>query len=346
MNNWVLLFAVPLAAYVAPYFSATFSAHYLLLPLAALLGKRYGLTGVIAVAVGGLAFVSSIDFRTWGSFGGNPALYLVGIAVAAIFASDRPLSDWLRWPGGATAANWVAFAAPFLLVFSVATMYAEPENRSGYRLALHFYAAPLGYFLLLMMGARGVRYWPPLLGLAAVGVLSWALNLAGLLTRPGFGTSVYAGFGPLQPSTALAALAAFATGAELGRVLQGRPAAGLWARPYLAASALLLAWAGPDALNSVPAKIGVVYSVTLFKASVLLPLTSLMLGLLRGGRGVVFAIAGMFTLSCSPRGSISQPRRGSAGTCAPWPTCQSKRRSSPGPMQCWVRASPRRVASR
>lgn len=293
MNNWSLLFAVPLTAYTSPSFeSAGFSAQYLVLPLAALLGKRYGLTGVIAVAIGGLAFVVELGGLAWGSFGGNPALYLVALAVAALFASDRPLSDWLRWPGTAKAANWLAFAAPFLLVSGIGTGYMEAPRGADLRLGFSFFGASLGYFLLFLMGARGLRAWPVLLGLAAVAALSWGLNAAGLFGAPGPGSSLRAAFRPLQPITAVAALVAFSAGAELGRFLRGQPARGLWSRPYLSAGVLLFAWAGPECIAYAPWTIGSVHGLTLLKAAVLLPLVSFVLGLLRGGRGVLFATAG------------------------------------------------------
>src|ERR1039458_2072382 len=72
MGHWTLLFLPPLLAYSSPWFGGvSFSAQYLVVPFAALLAKRFGVTGVIAIALGGLAFVVGISGSGWGSFGGS-----------------------------------------------------------------------------------------------------------------------------------------------------------------------------------------------------------------------------------------------------------------------------------
>src|SRR5262249_46472054 len=95
-----------------------------------------------------------------------------------------------------------------------------------------------------------------------------------------------------QPGTALAALAAFASGRALGQFLQGKKPVGFWSSPYVAGALLLFAWAGPESIGFFPLRTGVVYGLTVIKSAVMLPLAALMLGLLRGGRGIGFATAG------------------------------------------------------
>src|ERR1039457_2911360 len=132
MGHWTLLFLPPLLAYSSPWFGGvSFSAQYLVVPFAALLAKRFGVTGVIAIALGGLAFVVGISGSGWGSFGGSPALYLVALATAAIVASPRPASEWLRWPERDAAANWLVVAAPLALLTGIGTGYLESSNGAG-----------------------------------------------------------------------------------------------------------------------------------------------------------------------------------------------------------------------
>jgi hypothetical protein len=286
MAHWSVLLAAPLLAYTSPWIGGfQFSAPYLLVPLAAHVGKRYGLTGVMSIAIGGLAFVLSFRGGAWGWFGGNPAVYLIALMVAAIAASERPFSDWLRWPGSEKAASWLAFAAPFLLMLGVAT--GRGPGGASSPVGFYFSFALLSYFVLFLMGARGVRYLPLALGLVLAAAVTWPLEHAGLIYRFHRALNdslVYLRIGTLQPISIFAALVALSAGRAFAAHLRGDPVAGWWRRAYLATIVLLLAW-------QAPREISYVMSFHVLGLPVLLPLAALMLGLLRGARGVVLATA-------------------------------------------------------
>ena len=285
MRRWMLLFAPPLLAFSSPWFEGGFhfNAQYLVVPLAALLGARHGLTGVIATAIGGLAFVIGFGPLAWGYFGGSPALYLIAVAVAAISASSTPYLVWPRWPAKDEAAAWLAFAAPFLLVVSIG---ATGSYTSGPRVGFHFSFALLGYFLIFAMGVRGARAWPLAAGLALAAALTWGLAFYGLLGRPR--GQAYASIGVLQPASVLAALAAYSGGGALNAFLRGRPASRFWQRPYTATILLLVLWFGPQPLDWMRVHIGGIASIQFLQAPVVLPIAAFTAGLLRSTRGVVF----------------------------------------------------------
>lgn len=281
MNQWSLLFVAPLLAYGSQWAGGYgFSANYLLVPLAALLGSRYVLTGVIFVAFGGLAFVVNVG-GTWGEIGGNPALYLIALAVAAIAASTRPLAEWQRWPADERMAGWVAFAAPFVLALEAGTAYMRLPD-TGLWFAFRFPFAPLGYFVLFAMGARAVRLRWPFAGLIAAAALTWWLARNGLLggsSRVAFFVTVEA----LRPATALAALAAFWAGGAMKSLLHGGDMPAFWRRPAAVVAVLVLLWFVPEMTGSVQAKLA--------GAAAVLSLAAFMAGLLRGARGVVLVSA-------------------------------------------------------
>jgi hypothetical protein len=292
MGKWPLLLLPLLVAYRTPTFfglGVSFNANYLLVPLAALLAQRFGLTGVIAIAVGGIVFVIGLGGGAWGTLGGSPALYLVALAVAAIVASPRPLSEWLEWPGSDRAANWLTFAAPFLLVagFAIGDGISLGD---GLRLGFGFSFALLGYFLLFLMGARGVRFALLIAGLVGAAAATWALALSGWPPRPR--GSFYIWINALQPAVALSALVAFAAGTAMSAVLEDRPLQRVWRRPYTAVAALLVLWYGPDAVSAIRIQVPGVSAVYLLQSAVVLPFAGFMAGLMRGARGAFFVSAG------------------------------------------------------
>ena len=288
MNQWSLLFIAPLLAYSSPLIGgASFSAHYLLVPLAALVGGRFALTGVIFMALGGLVFVTHAGGR-FGSIGGNPSLYLIALAVAAIAASPRPLADWRGWPSDSSKAAWIAFLAPFTLVLEAGTAYMRvPET--GLWFAFRFPLATLGYFLLFVMGMRGVRLAPPLGGVALAAALTWAMERMGWFTHApaAFFVSVDA----LPVLAAVAALAVFSAGRALGAKLHGGAMPLLWRRPVVTVAALVLLWFAVEVLAMANAWLPNDAAMYLTHSAVVLPLAAFMAGLLGGPRGVVLVSA-------------------------------------------------------
>lgn len=283
-GHWVLLLVAPLLAYRLPVFaSASFDPGYLLVPFAALLGRRLGLTGVIALAIGALPFVVGFQGRFFpGSFGGSPALYLIALCVAAMAASAKPF-EWPRWPAQDRMATRVALAAPSMLVLSIAIGHSQTAASGGTRLAFYFSLSLLGYFAIFAMAARGVRLWPVLVGLVAAAAITWPLTLAGVL--PGQRSDPSLAVSLVQPATALAALVFYSVGATLRASLERRAAWGFWRWPYLAAAALLVIWFGPDPSIRIE---GSWVSVRFFQVAAVLPVVAFAAGLLRGVRGTAF----------------------------------------------------------
>jgi hypothetical protein len=304
MNGWALLFATPLFAYHPPFVG--FFGFYtldLLVPFAALLGRRYGASGAVSIALGGLVAVVYIGGLPWGAVGGSPALYLVALAVAVIAATPRPLLECLRWPKEHRAAGWLTLIAPFLLLLFIYVGSGRSDRDSV--LSLDFGFSLLGYFLLFVLGARGVRMTALLLGLAGAAVLSWALALNGLSTRPD--SHFYVSVDLLQPSTVLAALAMIFGGAATREFLSGRPLGRFWRRPYLAVTLLVFLWFGPPPIASIPLGIPGVRAIELVQVTAALPLAAFVAGLLRGPRGTIFVTAlvtGLTLLWIIPAGAF------------------------------------------
>ena len=303
MFRWLLLFAAPFLAFELRFNSDSgFAALYLLVPLAALLGRRYGVTGVLSVALGGLAFVPSIYVETHGGayadrvwFGDSPVLYLIALVVAAIAAARRPLLDCLHWPEDDRAATRLTFFAPFLLVLGLKVGPAEVQERA-IQLSFSVEFELLVYFLLFAMGARGARMGALLLGLVTAGAMTWALDLNSLLPEwhPGF----YIWIATLDPIDVLVALSAFSAGAAMTAFLRGDQLSAFWRQPYWTATALVFLWFGPDPIAQIHLKATPAIYIRILEAQVALPLAAFMAGLLRGARGVNFvtALATVLTL--------------------------------------------------
>lgn len=288
MNSWSLLFATPLFAYRPPSFPLFgFYTPILLVPFAALLGRRFGVSGVVSIALGGLPFVISIG-GPWGRIGGSPALYLIALAVAAIAAMRRPLIECLRWPQDERSARWLSFAAPFLLTLFIGIGYGGASSRElpvSFLFGFWF----LGYFLLFVLGMRGVRAVALLLGFIAATSLSWALALNGVRMDPG--GPVFAALYVVQPANILAALAMVSAGSATREFLGGRAVAAFWRRPYVAVVALVFLWFGPTPLARVPIGLESVRYLYFLQITAALPLAAFMAGLLRGARGTIFVTA-------------------------------------------------------
>lgn len=287
-SHWLLLLVPPLLAWRSPVFgNAYFDAQYLLIPLAALLGGRFGIAGVMAVALGGLTFVVAAHGAAFpGSLGGAPGLYLIALCVAAM-ATVAPF-QWPAWPARDRMASRVALAAPLLLVLSITAGQSQSAGSGGVRLAFFFGMSVLGYFAIFAMAARGARLWPVLAGLAAVAAVTWPLTLAGVL--PGRRADPGLAILFLQPAAVLAAIACYSAGATLRGALGHRATPwGFWRWPYLTAAVLLVLWFGPD--PGIRVRQGGVYSIYFAQIPVLLPVAAFAAGVLRGARGTVFVTA-------------------------------------------------------
>ena len=279
--RWLLVLAAPLLSYRPGSLGIfSFFPPFLLIPLAALLGRRLGAAGVAATAIGGLPFIITL-YSPWGAVGGSPALYAVALAVAAIAASPRPLAEVLRWPQSERAAGWLALGAPFLLVLYVGATLLEAPSLE---ISFNFGFGLIGYLLLFLLGARGVRFAPVAAGLAAAALLSWVLAWAMAGQSPGF---LDLRVSPMQPAVALAALAMFSAGSATGASLAGRALPAIWQRPWLPLVLLLFLWFGPPPIGGFQVDLPFVRRISFLEVYAALPLAGFMAGRLRGARGTI-----------------------------------------------------------
>lgn len=281
---WYLLLPAVLA-YRPPVFGGvSLNLQYLVIPVAALLGARFGLTGVIAVAIGGLAFVISVTGMIWGAIGGHPSLYLIALAVSAIAASSsQPPIAWPQWPRTSRSVAAVTAAVPLLLVLHLFVGYQQPSGPGGVRLAFGFSPSVLGYFVIFLLAARGAKLGHLLAGLGLVAFVSWLLVYLRLF--PADSSNLMLDMLPLQPVAVMTALAYFSAGA-LFPAAHGRPVAwGWWRWPYTSALILLLIWLGPGDLN-ISLEWTRKIRVNFAQSAALLPVVAFVIGALGGRRGV------------------------------------------------------------
>jgi hypothetical protein len=287
--SWQLLLLPVVVSYRSPSFGhAAFDLRYLIVPVAAFLGARFGLSGVVAVAIGGLTFVISLSGSAWGAIGGHPSLYLIALAVAALAAWRRDAIAFPQWPRNvSTAMFWL----PVLLVVMVFVRSATTSGADA-RLGFFFNPSLLGYFLIFVLAARGAKLWLLAAGLLATAAVSWFLAYAGVF--PASSSSAAVDMLPLQPVSALTALVFFSAGAALKADPQRPIAWGWWRWPYWSAAVLLVLWSPPFDARVSPAwhlRLGVDFA----QSAALLPIVAFMLGALRGVRGV-WTASGIATL--------------------------------------------------
>jgi hypothetical protein len=284
--SWLLLFVAPLLAYQPPRIAVlAFSPQFLLVPLAAFLGRRFRGLGVLAIAIGGLPFMITI-YSPLGLVGGSPAVYFIALAAAAIAASPRPFLECFRFPAGERSAWWLAFASPFLLVlYAGAAFVMEPALQVSWT----FGFALIGYALVFALGVRGARFAPLLAGLAACALASWAVAYL-LVSVPRGSPEIR--IAALQPSMVLTALAMYTAGKASAAFLKGEAPGVCWRRPWLTVALLVVfLWFGPPPIAGIQIGLPFAPRLSIFQVAAALPLAGFMAGLLTGAHGTLFVTA-------------------------------------------------------
>lgn len=169
---WVLVPFLSLLLYNSPQFNGvSLSLPYLLIPLGAWLGRRYGIPGLVTLALGGIAALGSSLDLTGGYIGGAAAHYIVALWVCRAALSEQPVQKLI--------GSGALLRQPWLLVIVVIVLpcsFSFGRYDFGNDVFLDFYwtLLPLFFFMLFLLGAARCH-----VGLVA-GVLTVA-TIAGAL---------------------------------------------------------------------------------------------------------------------------------------------------------------------
>lgn len=128
-----------------------FAPSLLAIPLAAMLGQRYGRRALWLVALGGLALLPPSVSYGWLTKIAALDVYAVALAVCALAADERPLAERLpRFPGAAVLA-----AALVLLPLVFSPWGTDFGGRDEWRIGLAFSFVAIFYFVLFLLGWSG-----------------------------------------------------------------------------------------------------------------------------------------------------------------------------------------------
>jgi hypothetical protein len=121
-----------------------FTPVFLAVPLAALLGERYGRRALWLVAIGGLPLLAPFASFGFVTLGSAPDVYVVALAVCAIVVSERPVAERVARFGGPL------FAAALVLL--PMTMSVGGIELHGLRIDVVFGFTGLFWLLLFLLG--------------------------------------------------------------------------------------------------------------------------------------------------------------------------------------------------
>ncbi|HEY7238345.1 MAG TPA: hypothetical protein VH600_04190 [Burkholderiales bacterium] len=305
---WLWLPALWLLAfdwYVGPF---SFTPVFLLVPLAALLGARYGRRALGLVALGGLPLLPPVAVSLgFVSLGSAPDVYAVALAVCALVASERPVVEQAaeRVP---RFGGW-AFAAALVVLPMTLSLWGT--ELGALRISVMFGLTGLFWLLLFLLGWSGFPARWAVAGLALAAASGMWLHAA---VTPADGRMFFSGpqaelplFGLTRmehlwwdyrfdsPAAFLAGVGYFAAGGLWAEMLRTRvaplAARDAWSLVLVVAtlalgfivnrSALMAIGFEPHALPRYGFLLG---------APLALPLTGLLAALLLGRRGLAVAV--------------------------------------------------------
>ena len=304
---WILLPLLPLfTCYLAIADQLRAWPAYLLIPVAAWLGRRYGARGAITVAVGAAAaLLPTFRFGPF-EFGGTPDLYVMALWVGVACAAADPLRA-LIGDGRLFRSTAVFIAALLLLPMSLNLGTHELED--GTTLGLWIGPRPLFLFFLFLCGLAG---FPPKRAVAALTIAA----LAGIAIRffgveDSISAPIAAAIDPEAPwingfrlryewndlATLATGLAFFFTGRLIEQRRAGsreRPVA--WRHAYLAVASLTaLAALGTISGQLLPRLPDAASLAGIYGDYFALPIAGLLAGFLLRHRGVAFCL-GLFVV--------------------------------------------------
>ncbi|MGH6892154.1 MAG: hypothetical protein ACREEP_07840 [Dongiaceae bacterium] len=284
---------------------------YLLAPLAAFLGRRYGAHGALTIAIG--AIVALLPAFTAGpvQFGGVPAAYAIALWVAVVATADDPLKM--------LAACHRILSSSFAFVVALLSLplffdLGRQSFESGLEISARISLFPLFSFGMFLFGLAGfeTRRAAPLLIIAAaagIAIRGFELDteLANALSNRYAADGSWLGNVRIAYSldnlAALIMTLAYVSGGRLlGRWREGaRGESGVWRHPYLVVAGLIFLSAAGDLswllLPQLPPFADLLGIRGEYYA---LPLAAFMAGFLLGHAGigyslgllVLFAVAG------------------------------------------------------
>lgn len=261
---WLLLPILPLfTCYLAITDGLEVWPAYLLIPVAAWLGRRYGRHGIIAVAIGtAAALLPTFDLGPF-AFGGTIGLYVIALWVSIACAAQDPLHALI---GGGRLFRSLSLFIGALIVLPISVSIGLHELEDGDALRFPLTLQPLLLFSLFLFGLAGFPPMHAIAGLTAAAILGMAIRFFGVddilstqLANPADPDAAW--IGDFSFSYRLDDLAALVTSLAYfftGRLLEQWRAAdqlgsSLWRHPYVTVCALtILAALGTIAPQLLP----------------------------------------------------------------------------------------------
>ncbi|MBK8157384.1 MAG: hypothetical protein IPK59_00715 [Rhodospirillaceae bacterium] len=300
---WVLVPLLPLLLYSSPVFAGvSLSLPYLFIPIAALLGRRYGSAGFMTVLLGGVLALAPYLETSGGTFGGGIDIYLIGLWVCRATLSTDPVGALI---GSNTfwRSPWLFTAVVILLPLSL--FFGRHDLQDDIVAEIYFPLLSLFFLALFVQGLAGIRTIWVVGGLAAATLIGILLGIGQLPPA-----------GVVEVRYHLDDLATFAVG--LGYFFAGRIVASMddtrnpWQHPYLTIAGFVLLAVLPQLtwayLPELPPSAGY---VGFYGQHLALPLAALMAGYLLGYGGIGYAlVVTIILLAIANAGSLLLAQRG------------------------------------
>jgi hypothetical protein len=296
---------------------------YLLVPLAAWLGRRHGVPGIITVAVGGIVALSPTYQAGPFNVGGMPDLYIIALWVSIACVAADPLRRLIG--SGKLFRSLIAFALA-LVLFPISLSLGAHQFDDGGMLSLWIGLRPLLLFGLFLFGLSGFPPKHAIIGLVLAAIIGIAIRYFEIDDR----LSAAAQFDPDAPwinnfsiRYGLDNLAGLANGLGYffaGRLVDRRRAgvaaeSAFWRHPYLTIVGLTLLTSAGIAvgllLRSLPPAFG---QLGVYGDYYALPIAAFLAGFLLHYRGIAINL-GLF-VAMAAGGNIAAVYLGPASLSA------------------------------
>lgn len=248
---WILLPLLPLfTCFLAIAGDLRVWPAYLLVPVAAWLGRRYGGRGIVTVALGAAAALLPTVWLGPFEFGGRPDLYVIALWIAVASAAPDPLRA-LTGDGGAFRSTGLLIAA--LIVLPISLRLGTHALEDGTQLSLWIGPRPLLLFALFLFGLAGLAPQRAAAVLSIAALAGIAIRYSGI--DDAVSSAIAAEIDPEAPwvnafrlryewddlATLATGLACFFAGNVVARGRSGQQEqSALWRHPYLTVTLVTL----------------------------------------------------------------------------------------------------------